>query len=185
MKSVTLEIDGKKIEAEPGTTILDAATDNNIQIPTLCYNRQLKPYGACRMCMVEITRNNRTRLVASCVYPVEDNLVVKTQTEKLTKIRRMIMELLSPCVHSSGLLGQYAVKEPRFKGENRDCSLCGLCVRYCAQVGKTNAVYFLKRGIDRQVGVLPEKAADCIYCGKCFGLCSGGRIVDLGNSAFE
>lgn len=93
---VTLKIDGKEVEAEKGMTILQVARANGVEIPTLCYNEQLKPFGGCRMCSVEIVRGGRKRLVASCVYPVEEDLEVVTNDENIRKVRRMIMELLLP-----------------------------------------------------------------------------------------
>jgi len=70
-KLVNLTIDGRKLQAEEGKTVLEVARDNGIDIPTLCYNEELEPYGACRPCIVEISKNNRTRLVTSCLYPIE------------------------------------------------------------------------------------------------------------------
>ena len=92
MAKIKLEIDGKLVEAEESMTLLQAARKAEIDIPTLCYNERLSPYGGCRLCVVEISRNNRTRIVASCVYMVENNLVVKTESKRVIKIRRMILE---------------------------------------------------------------------------------------------
>ena len=90
-----MEIDGRTVEAEEGTTVLQAARSIGIKIPTLCHDDRLEAYGGCRMCMVEIeTKWGRKRLVASCVYPVEEGLKVQTNTEKVKRIRRMIIELL-------------------------------------------------------------------------------------------
>ena len=91
---VTFKIDGREITASPGTTILEAARDANIYIPNLCSNEELTPYGACRLCMVEITHGKRTRLVASCIYEVTEGLEVKTNTEKVLRVRRLVIELL-------------------------------------------------------------------------------------------
>ena len=79
---------------------------------------------------------------------------------------------------------EYGVKKSRFRGEHTDCCLCGLCARYCTEVTKRNAVYFKGRGIERQMAILPEMVAECTYCGKCFGLCTGGWIVNQGDNAF-
>jgi len=177
MNTIQLEIDGKKVEAKEGTTILEAAHENEIHIPTLCYNDKLKPYGACRLCMVEISKGEKTKLVASCVYAVEDNLVVKTNTERIKKIRRMIIELLWPSL--SGLAKEYGVTKSRFSSEHTDCNLCGLCVRYCAEVKKLNAVYLKGRGIEREIALVPDLINECVYCKECFDMCSGGRIIDL------
>jgi len=175
MKTIRLEIDGKKVHAKEGATILEVARENGIYIPTLCHNDELKPSGVCRLCMVEISKNKRTKLVASCVYPVEKNLVVKTNSEKIRKIRRMIVELLWPTVPA--LAKEFEVEKSRFVPEHTECCLCGLCVQYCAEVRKLNAVYFKGRGINREVAILPEMVDECAYCTKCYGLCPGGWIV--------
>ena len=132
--------------------------------------------------MVEITRAERTRLVAACVYEVEDGLVVRTNTEKVKKIRRMIIELLWPSLPD--LAREYGVTETRFPPEHTDCSLCGLCVRYCADVKKLNAVYFKGRGIDRELAIVPELAKECVFCQECHELCTGGWIVNQSDQAF-
>ena len=103
MDNVRLEIDGRIVTAEKGTTILQAAKEAGINIPALCNDERLAPHGVCRLCIVEITANNRTRLVTSCVYTVEEGLVVKTDTEKVRKIRKMILELLLPLSPSGPL----------------------------------------------------------------------------------
>ena len=180
MESVRLEIDGKIVEADEETSILQAAQGAGIDIPTLCYDERLAPYGACRLCTVEITKDNRTRLVASCVYPVEDGLIVKTDSEKLKKIRKMILELLlplSPTGPLESLAQKYGLKKSRFTAEPTACVLCGLCVRYCAEIKKANAIGFIGRGIEREVAFLPEVAPEvCPACRECFALCPSGKI---------
>lgn len=175
MKTIQLEIDGEKLCAKEGSTILEVARENGIYIPTLCQNDELKPSGVCRLCMVEITKNKKTKLVASCVYPVEEDLVVKTNSQKINKIRRMIVELLWPTVPA--LAKEFGVEKSRFVPEHTECCLCGLCVQYCAEIVKSNAAYFKGRGIKREVAVLPELADNCDYCTRCYGLCPGGWIV--------
>jgi len=184
MKTLQFEMDGKKVTAEEGATLLDVARKNGIRIPTLCYDEKLEPYGACRMCMVEVTKGKRTKLVASCVYPAEDGIVVQTNTEKVRKIRTLVLELLWPSVNEKFVASEYGVKKSRFRTEHSDCCLCGLCARYCAEVTKRNAVFFKGRGIEREMAILPDMVAECTYCGKCFGLCTGGWIVTQGENAF-
>ena len=116
MKTIQLEIDGRKVCAKEGSTILETARENGIYIPTLCHQDELEPSGVCRLCMVEITKNKRTKLVASCVYPVEEDLVVKTNSEKIEKIRKMIVELLWPTVPA--LAKEFGVEGTRFVPEN-------------------------------------------------------------------
>ncbi|MBN2055043.1 (2Fe-2S)-binding protein [bacterium] len=182
MSSVTCIIDGREVTAPEGTMLLKAAREAGIEIPSLCHDDRLEPSGACRLCMVEITKNGRRRLVASCCYPVEDGLEVRTDTEELLKIRRMIIELLWPSLE--GLGKKYGVTQSRFKPSHTDCSMCGLCVRYCAEITKRHAVYFAGRGVDREIALVPEMAAQCMYCGECFNLCSGGWIVNEMNNIY-
>ena len=181
MESIKLDIDGKIVEAEEGMTILQAARGAEIDIPTLCHDERLAPYGACRLCTVEITKDTRTRLVASCVYLVEAGLVVKTNSERVSKIRKMILELLLPLASTGpleNLARKYGLKGSRFTAEWTSCILCGLCVRYCAEIKKANAIGFIGRGIDREVAFLPEVApAVCDTCRECFALCPGGKVV--------
>lgn len=180
MREVTLEIDGRQIKAKEGMTILEAARNVGIDIPTLCYHEKLAPYGACRLCTVEISRNKRTRLVTACVYPVEDGLVVKTESPRVIKIRKMLLELMlasAPAKVIEDLALRYGVEKPRFEAERTMCVLCGLCVRYCAEIKKANAIGFVGRGIERKVVFFPEIASTvCMSCKECFGLCPTGKI---------
>ncbi|MFH1032767.1 MAG: 2Fe-2S iron-sulfur cluster-binding protein [Chloroflexota bacterium] len=181
MAKIKLEIDGKTVEVDEGTTVLQAARKAGIDIPTLCYDERMAPYGGCRLCTVEIGKNKRTRLVASCVYPVEEGLVVTTESERLTKIRKMIIELLLPGCPTGPiqtLAKKYGIEKSRFPGENTGCIMCGLCVRYCAEVKKANAIGFVGRGTEREVAFIPEVASKvCPGCRECFALCPGGKIV--------
>ena len=196
MEKITLEIDGKKVKAEEGMTLFQAAESVDVEIPTLCHHEDLEPYGACRLCTVEITKSERTRLVAACCYPVENGLVVKTDSEKVNKIRKIILELLLPLAPTGPLMtlaakyglckyvkkseeeGEWKIKELRFPAEEPTyCTLCGLCVRYCAEVTKENVIGFIGRGIDRQVALVPGK--HCISCRECESICEGGEFLSL------
>jgi bidirectional [NiFe] hydrogenase diaphorase subunit len=179
MNKVKLNIDGKEVEAEEGKTILEAARAADIHIPTLCYNEKLAPYGACRLCSVEITKNGRSRLVVSCVYQVEDGLVVKTSTPKVIKTRKMILELMlgsAPVLKE--LAKEYGIEKPRFKSEVTQCILCGQCVRYCAEVKGANALTFVGRGVNRRVAFVDEVVGKgvCMDCRQCYGVCPTGKI---------
>jgi len=175
MKTVRLEIDGKTVRAQEGTTILIAAESVGIEIPHMCHNDQLEPYGACRLCIVEIVNGTSKKLVASCVYPVEEGLVVETSSEKVQRIRRMILELAWPL--SQDIAKKYGVTRSRFRTETSDCHLCGICVRYCSEVKKLNAVYFKGRGIEREIAFVPGFGKECDSCQECFGFCTGGKII--------
>jgi NADH dehydrogenase/NADH:ubiquinone oxidoreductase subunit G len=176
MENVNMEIDGKAVQAEQGTTVLHAARSVGVKIPTLCDDNRLEAYGGCRMCVVEIeTKSGRKRLVASCVYPVEDGLKVQTSTEKVKRIRRMIIELLWPAWQLYAK--EYGVTSSRFKTGITDCSLCGLCLRYCSEVKKQNKIYFKGRGIDRKPELVEGAELSCRACGECFSLCGSGWIA--------
>ncbi len=98
MSEILLQIDGKEVKAAEGMTVLQAARGAGIAIPTLCFHEKLEPYGGCRLCIVELESRGSTRLVVSCVYPVEKNLVVRTRSEKVDRIRKMILESVArPC----------------------------------------------------------------------------------------
>ena len=181
MANIKLEVDGKFVEVQEGMTLLQAARKVGIDIPTLCYDERLAPYGGCRLCTVEISSKGRTRLVASCVYPAESGLRVKTESEQVIKIRRILLELLLPLCPTGpieSLAKRYGLKKSRFPGENRQCVLCGLCVRYCSEIKKANAIGFIGRGVERDVAFLPEVASKvCSSCRECLAICPGGKLV--------
>ena len=176
MSEIFLQIDGREVEAKAGMTILDAAQTAGIAIPTLCHREKLESYGACRICTVEIEDRGRTQLVAACLYPVEKNLVVRTRSENVDQIRKMILELLlahAPDAQALQDLAQtYGATPARFEKEPSFCILCGLCVRYCAEVKKKNAIAFVDRGVRREISFIPEIASkECWSCKGCFPLC--------------
>lgn len=179
MKQVSMQIDGVQVKAEEGTTVLQAAKQAGIKIPTLCHDDRLAPYGACRLCSVEIKKGERSRIVASCVYPVEEGLVVETESPRLQKIRQVILELLrsrSPGLKEE-LAEKYQVDSTRLDRDPSFCILCGLCVRYCAEVKGANALGFVGRGTERQVVFFPEIALKtCPTCRECFNICPTGVI---------
>ena len=94
MSEIVLQIDGKAVKATEGMTVLQAAQSVGISIPTLCHHGKLEPYGGCRMCMVEVEVRGRKNYVVSCLYPVAQDLVVRTRSERVDKIRRVILEEL-------------------------------------------------------------------------------------------
>jgi bidirectional [NiFe] hydrogenase diaphorase subunit len=183
MKTVNLQIDGKTVEASEGATILEAAESVGIRIPHMCHQKELKPYGACRLCIVEIINGAKKKIVASCVYQVKEGLVVETSSEKVMKLRRMIIELTWPV--SQDLAKEYGITKSRFRIETSDCHLCGICVRYCSEVKKLNVAYFKGRGIEREIGIVPGLGKECNYCQACFGFCKGGKIIHEMARAYE
>jgi bidirectional [NiFe] hydrogenase diaphorase subunit len=176
MSEILLQIDGREVEAREGMTILEAAQSVGINIPTLCHHEKLEPYGACRICTVEIEARGRTNLVAACLYPVEQNLVVRTRSEKVDKTRKVLLELMlahaPDAVELQDLAQEYGADKARFEKESSFCILCGLCVRYCAEVKKKNAIGFVDRGARREISFIPEIASkECWNCKECFPLC--------------
>lgn len=177
MSEIKLQIDSKEVTATEGMTILEAARQADIYIPTLCHHEKLEPYGACRLCIVELEgAGGRSRLVVSCLYPVENNLVVKTRSPKVDRIRKTILELqLSHAPDAfdlQDLAREYGADKYRYAKEPSFCIHCGLCVRYCAEVKKKNAIGFVNRGTEREISFIPEIAAkECWNCKECFPLC--------------
>ena len=175
-ETVTLQIDGKTVEAEAGQTILEAAYHAGIKIPTLCFHHELEPMGGCRLCMVELDFGDWQQLVVSCVYFVKEGLTVKTRSPKVDKTRKGILELLMAHAPDSPKLQRYAKEygadRHRFEQDSSFCIHCGLCVRYCDEVAKKHALGFIDRGIRKEISFIPEIAArECNDCKGCFPLC--------------
>jgi len=173
---VTLTIDGREVTASFGATILEAAQDANIYIPNLCNNEELAPYGSCRLCMVEIAHQGHNRLVASCIYEVVDGLQVKTNTERVMNVRKLVIELLlsrnstHPTIRR--IADELGVKATRFPIEEKGCILCGQCVRTCREVVGLSAIGFSGRGITRRIAApFLDFPPDCIACGSCVYVC--------------
>ena len=176
MSEIIVQIDGKEVKATEGMTVLEAAQSAGISIPTLCHHEKLEPFGACRLCIVQVQVGNWTKHVVSCVYTVEENLIVITRSEKIDKIRKMILELqLCHAPDSPELLAyaeEYGADKDRFEKEASFCIHCGLCVRYCAEVKQKHAVGFVDRGIRKEISFIPDIAAkECWDCKECFPLC--------------
>jgi len=173
---ISLQIDGQQVNAEEGTTVFLAAREAGIKIPALCHHDLLEPYGACRLCSVEVGTAPRTRVVASCVYPVASGLVVSTNSERVRRVRKVLLELLLTKAPGSkvikDLAKEYGARPDRFKKDASFCILCGLCVRYCNEVKRADAVTFISRGAAREVSFIPEVAArECPSCRRCFAIC--------------
>ena len=169
MSEILLQIDGKEVKATKGMTVLEAAQRAGISIPTLCHHEKLEPFGACRICIVELESRGWTKLVVSCVYPVEEDIIVRTRSEKVDRIRKNILELLLAHAPDSPALQElaqvYGADKNRFEKEASFCIHCGLCVRYCAEVKKTNAVGFVDRCIRKEISFIPEIASkECNDC---------------------
>lgn len=184
MGIINFIINDRRLQVEEGKTVLEVALAEGIKIPTLCYHKELTPYGACRLCLVEIVAGDKPGLQAACLYKVTESLIVKTDTERVKKTRKIIFELLlarAPNSEELRMLAQeYSVTETRITLEeekSEDCLLCGLCVRVCAEIVGRNAISFVGRGIRKRVQTPFGKISDfCIGCGACIYLCPTGTI---------
>lgn len=176
-----LTINGLPVEVEDGATLLEAARFLGFPIPTLCHMDGLTPYGACRLCLVEIGAGPRTRLVSSCTYPAEEGLRVRTASSRVLRARRMVLELLlASCPQSKAiqdLASAHGVNQQRFRQEHEDCILCGLCVRMCEQQMMAKAIGFRGRGERRGVGTPFDAKSDaCRLCGGCQYVCPACQL---------
>ena len=177
-------IDDKEVEAQEGQTLLDVFRRIGIKIPTLCHHETVSDYGACRLCLVEVTAVRRSMLTASCLYPVTEGVVVKTASERGLRSRRMVAELLlarSPQVpHIQEIAREQGLEMSRFRKRDETCVLCGLCVRGCKEIAGVGAIDFSNRGVYMEVATpfkLPSDA--CVGCTTCVYLCPTDAILDV------
>jgi len=173
---IKLRIDGLDVQAEEGWTILETCKFYGIDVPTLCYDEGLTPYGGCRLCVVEIGEGPGAKLASSCTYPAMEGLVVRTHSRRVVKARKMVIELmLARCSSSKtiqDLASKYDVHEVRFKLKHEDCILCGLCVRVCEQQMMAGAIGFVNRGKDVKITTPFDIKSDvCRTCGACMYIC--------------
>ncbi len=205
---MTLMIDGRKVEAEDGTTILDAALKAKIHIPTLCYLPEVQAIGACRVCLVEVEGNKV--LQASCIAPASDGMVVYTNTERVRKARKFSVEMLLSnhpfecltCAKNlhcelQNLASELQIREVRLAGEKSEgridesspsirrdqnkCILCRRCVTVCQEIQSVTALYTVGRGFEARVE--PAFGRDindvaCTNCGQCSMVCPVGAITE-------
>ena len=173
---VSFMLNGAIVQADPKWSLLEAIRFYGINIPTLCYDEGLTPYGVCRMCVVEAGNGNRAKLVASCMHPVTEGLNVRTHSSRVIKTRKMILELLIARCPSSKKLQDMAamleLKEVRFDPLNEDCILCGLCVRMCEEQMVAKAIGYAGRGTDRYITTpFDMTSEECRKCGACMYIC--------------
>ncbi len=200
---LNLTIDNKEISASKDATVLEAARENGIYIPTLCDNPKLKPYGGCRLCLVEI--KGLPRPVGACTTPIQEGMVVQTSTERIHKLRRTVVELLLSdhpndcmvCVKAGDCLLQelaylYDLQNNRFYGEKRQytqkdgnpflerdmekCILCRQCVRVCEEIAGVSAIEIAYRGFKAKVCPSFEDDLNCEFCGQCVSVCPTGAL---------
>lgn len=178
---IEFSLNGLRVQVEKGTTILEAAKFYGFPIPTLCYMEGLTPYGACRLCIVEIGEDSDSQLVSSCTYMVQEGLKVRTASSRVLKARKMIIELLlASCPQSKviqDLASAYHIKQQRFRQEYEDCIMCGLCVRMCKEQMMAKAIGFRGRGEKRSIGTPFDKKSEvCKQCGGCIYVCPACQL---------
>ncbi len=205
---IHITIDGLELEARAGQTILDAARENRIYIPTLCTYAETQRVGACRVCVVEV--ENAKSLIASCAMPVSPGMVVRTATPRVAEARRMVVELLlasgdhncmtceaNGACELQDLVYRLKIDIPRFPITppgyplektnsmiHRDlnkCVLCGRCVRACNQIQVNEVLDFSLRGSRTKVGPAFDTDymnSNCVFCGECVDACPTGAIVN-------
>lgn len=184
-KTVALTIDGKAVRAREGAYLLEAARQAGIEIPTLCHHEALEPWGGCRLCVVDITRegwDGWCKMVVSCMYPVEEGLIVLTGTERVRHTRKVVLDLLlarcpdTPLVQE--LAREHGIERTSYRPnpEPTDCILCALCTRVCDHIG-VSAISTVNRGIGKEVAPpFGEAPPDCIGCLSCAEVCPTGYI---------
>ena len=173
---VHITIDGARMRVPQGSNVLDAALDHGICIPHLCHMRGVEDIGACRLCIVEVNENGRSRITTSCTLEAEEGMVIEAHSEKIKRLRRNVAELLVAEAPNSRAVQDVAarcgVEEVRYPFHHNDCLLCGRCVRVCSEVWRADVLGFVGRGQDRHVAlpfdVRPEY---CKMCNSCIDVC--------------
>jgi NADH dehydrogenase/NADH:ubiquinone oxidoreductase subunit G len=179
---VNMTIDGKKVQANEGSSILQKIRDLRIDMPTLCYHPELKAFGACRLCTVEVRANGKWQLAASCELPAAKDLEIITASEKAVEARKLAAQLLYFQYPAVAAVRDIAVKlgvaVAPAESEGHDCILCGLCTRTCRDIVGVSALTFADRGLGRNVEEprIDFIAEKCIGCGSCAYVCPTGYV---------
>jgi bidirectional [NiFe] hydrogenase diaphorase subunit len=188
--TVKYTVMGREYEAERGAPLLGELRKNGYEVPSLCYHEALSPYGACRLCLVEVKKGKRQKLTTSCNYPVQEGIEVFLDTEKVQRNRKMVLELLLAQAPKASrelklLAEKYNVRRGRFPYEGDEaCILCGLCARACTEAVGADALTFSGRGDQKKMGMPYENAEACVACGSCAAICPTNAIpmVDSGGA---
>ncbi len=180
----TFTMDGKTLRAADGLSLLEAGRATGIAIPTLCHHEAVEPWGACRLCLVEVSRADwpEPRIVVSCMYPTAAGLSVRTDTERVRAARAQVLDLLLARCPDTPLIQrmarEYGIQETSYRRSESptDCVLCGLCTRVCERLG-FSAISMTSRGIGREVAPpFKQPPADCVGCLACAAICPTGHI---------
>jgi len=187
-KPITVTINGKEYRANEGEILLSVAIREKIEIPHLCYEASLDPYGACRLCMVEVVRKGKREMATSCTLRAADGLEVLTDTPEIVKHRSILFELYLAEAPKSDVIrdmaARYGVTRTRFlkrieQGDplGNKCVLCGLCVRACSEIMGAGAINFINRGPYTVVNTpYYAPSRDCFGCGACVRVCPTNAI---------
>jgi bidirectional [NiFe] hydrogenase diaphorase subunit len=190
---VSLTINGKLVQAKEDEMLLAVIQRMGIDVPATCNHKAVEPFGACRLCTVEITRpewDGWTKHVTSCLYPVEEGLIVSTHTPQVIELRKTIIDLQlarSPKArYIQDLAEQYGIMRTSFEEvlDGNDCILCGLCTRVCDEMG-FRAISTVGRGHGKEVAPpLHEAPPDCVGCLACAQICPTSFIkyTDTGDT---
>jgi len=185
---IRLTINGIPAEVEEGTSVREAARFLGIPIPTLCHEDGLTPYGACRLCLVEIGEAPRTKLVASCTQRAEAGMRVRTNSAAVERARKLLLELyVATCPQSKriqDLASAMGMRQCRYEPKHELCIQCGLCVRMCEQQMMAGAIGFAYRGARRKVSRPFDMTSElCRQCGACLYICPVCELRCQGASA--
>ncbi len=177
-----ITIDGKACSCEPGAFLHDVAKRNGFFIPTLCYHEGLGGLGACRVCIVEVVEKGQSRVVTSCIFPVEREIEVFTASDKIKEQRGIILTLLARLAPDAKVIRQLAafsgVDIPRLssKEDGGTCVLCGRCTTACELVG-SGAIAKTGRGVGKAINTpYDQPSAECIGCASCAHVCPTDSI---------
>lgn len=199
---VTIVINGKQVRANEGEMLLAVIRREGIDIPSTCHHEAVEPYGACRLCTVEITKDSWKgwkNYVTSCLYPVEDGLIVQTHSEKVIDLRKTLLDLYlarSPKAELiQNMAAEYGVLKTSFEEvpDGNDCILCGLCTRICDAMG-FHAISSVNRGHGKEIAPpLWEVPPDCVGCLSCAENCptnfikfkKDGPTLEIWGKTFE
>ncbi|MEK9628530.1 MAG: molybdopterin-dependent oxidoreductase [Nitrospinota bacterium] len=211
-KVLNVKINGNETTVPEGTMVLEVCKQNNVEVSNLCYNRKLKPFAACRTCMVETVVDGKKELVYSCTHPVAEGMEISTATEETNRYNKACLEMLlvehpldcpicdksgvCPLQDNTDLLKLY---DGRFETQRRNepsiktnpiiefylnrCIMCGLCVRACDEIQGAKALDFHKRGMSVGIGTANDEPLDCEFCGQCITVCPTGALMDMTSGA--